>query len=1244
MFNARRNVLVLAGGGGHSALELTRNWCWLPLAIWQSRFFDTLVMDAAPSFTNAEWAQQLAAERALREQAEAELARVRARLTALEQPAAAPFQALHTQIGKLVHHLRLGVVLVDGSGQIQYVSPHFWRMFGLTPVAGPPFTPGQLFIDEAFADPAAFTSRVWALHTAGKTVLGEAFLLRDGRRLVLDYLVLDEAGAGRLICYRDVTRAHQRMTRTRAISHIPEQNPEPVFQLTAMGETVYANLAAGAFLRALAAEPAGQQWVLELVRTALGAPAQPHPAEMALAGQHYQLVAAAVPGQAYVTLHLTDITARYQAEQQMVQQREFYESVLEQVPTAVVVFDNEHRYLFINSSVEPDPALRAWMLGKTSAEACARRQRPAASAPQRAAAFAEVLRTGREVQWEETLSHADGTVRHIMIWYRPVRGLGGTALVIGLSIDLTERKRAEQLVVQQQEFYESILNLLPVDVAVFDAEHRFRFVNPSSISDPAVRRQIIGLTNDEYFALRQQQHPTGLVQQRKQYFDLAVRTGRDVTWEETRTDRNQRPQLIMRHLRPVFGTDGTLRLVVGSGIDITSRYQAEKLQHEVQAMLQEQQNFVRQIVDNLPNVIYLVSAEGGVSFSNKAYNEAALLAQHQQLDVDNPVVLKEVEQVRSLNQQVRATRQALTVDLPFTQISGEVLYFQMHKRPMLRADGQVDILTVSTDVTAVRQARYELERREKQYHDLVYYSQALICTHDLQGKLLTVNPAIERLMGVPAAQLVGRNLREVLPPPRAALRAYLKGANLPHDQARMVVLRTGTGKLRYLHYYTYQVTDEGRPPYVLASGYDVTSGVLAERALRQAKQQAEENAQAKETFLARMSHEIRTPLNGVLGMAGLLQKTPLTAAQQEYLNTMQHAGRHLLALLNDVLDMAKISADHLQLNQAPFDVGVVLHGAGQAVAALAAEKGLTLIVEPLAAPLPRVLGDAYRLHQVLLNLLGNAIKFTESGSVRLGAAVCPGPGQAHEAVVRFWVEDTGIGMTPAEQAHIFEAFAQANTETSLRFGGTGLGLAISQQLVVQMGGTLRVCSEPGRGTTFSFQLTLPHVLAAAQAAQPGLPPATSYEGLRGLRVLLAEDNLVNQQIAVAVLEYWGVQVHAVSNGTDALARLEAERFEVAILDIRMPGLSGVEVTQAIRRHPEAAHANIPVIALTANAFESDLVAYLAAGMTACLTKPYEEADLCELLLRLASQLPGKSAPGTELPGGQMRAPDDISGR
>lgn len=908
-------------------------------------------MPTAPSIpAAADQAAQLAAARVRAEKAEAALAGAQAHVAALEGElvaAAGSAQRHHAQLVALVQRLQVGLVLVDHEGRIQFVNQYFWELFGLVPVANPAagapgIPPAAVSIGNAFRDPAAFAARAWALHAAGQTVLQEEFVLADGRIIELDYLVLDQARAGRLICYRDVTERHRRDAQLRVLAHVPQHNPNPILQVAPTGEIVYANLAAAPLLRSLATDAPGAlyQRVLALVHAALSTPA-PHPQELAVAEQHYLFTAVAVPGHDHATLYLTDVTAQQHITQQLAQQRTFYESVLEQVPMAVAVFDAQHRYLFVNPVVEPDPVTRAWMLGKTSTEACQRRQRPAAVAQQRQAAFAEALRERRAVSWDERGANSAG-MEHMLVSYQPVPGPTGTRWVIATGVDITERKLAEAQMAKQREFYESVLNLLPVDVDVFDVQHRFLFVNPAAVSDPEVRRQMIGLNQAEYLARRPHQ-PAGLLEQRQHYFAEAMRTRQDVTWEELRPG----PQLMLRRLRAVFAADGVLRLVVGSGIDITARHEAEERQRRAQALLQEQQDFTRQVVDALPDVLYMMGPDGRPAFANAAYRASMVHSAHAQPSAEkNALVQDELRQIGALNDLVTRTQQPQSRELTFTLTTGETRYFNVQKQPMRQPDGQPGVLTVSNDVTAMKQARQALEQREKQYHDLVYYSQALICTLDLQGRLLSVNPAIEQLLGLPAAQLVGHFLHEaMLPDHHAALREYLDNPAPSSPNPQVMTILTATGERRYLNYYAHRVAEPGQPPYVVASGYDVTAGVRARRALQQAKQEAEENARAKEAFLAHMSHEIRTPLNGVLGMAALLQKTPLTEPQAEYLHTMQHAGRHLLALLNDVLDMAKITGQHLQLDHAPFDLAVVLQGAGQTVAALAEAKGLALTVD-----------------------------------------------------------------------------------------------------------------------------------------------------------------------------------------------------------------------------------------------------------------------------------------------------------
>lgn len=768
-----------------------------------------------------------------------------------------------------------------------------------------------------------------------------------------------------------------------------------------------------------------------------------------------------------------------QAAQKLHEQCSFYETVLEQIPVSVAVVDTEFRYLYLNPAVEPDPKARAWMLGKTNEEVCLFHRRPAAVTAQRQRGFEQARDEKREVNWEDRIPGGQEQ-RYLLRHLKPIFTADGELrFMIGTGIDITDRKQAEAKVAQQQEFYESILNFLPVDVAVFDTQHRYLFVNPSAIADPVMRQQIIGMTDADYLAFRQR--PVALADNRKHRFGQAVRTRQDVTWEETMMSPKG-PKRILRTMRAVFGADERVRLLVGSGIDITARYEAEQQHQRSEALFREQQNFVRMIVDALPNIVYVVDASNNITFRNAAFDKFAANSAHLYPEKQNEAVREQLQLIQSWRQKVRETGHSFTTELPLL-LNDDTCQLQVHLRPLSRSDGSLDVLTVSTDVTD----------------------------------------------------------------------------------------------------------------------------------LKKAKQEAEANAQAKEAFLSRMSHEIRTPLNGVLGMMALLKRTSLTPQQQEYLVTMQQAGQHLLALVNDVLDLAKITTHHLQLDLAAFDLSVLLHGAKQTVAPLASQKGLRFVIDPLELESARVIGDAYRLHQVLLNLLSNAIKFTMRGHVRVGITPLHETPQA--LTLRFWVEDSGVGIAPEEHTHIFDAFAQASAETSRRSGGTGLGLAISEQLVHHMGGMLLLCSTPGEGTTFSFVLTLPRA-PEELAQQPTTALEHNFEALCGLRVLLAEDNIVNQWIAIVLLEHWGVEVYAVANGTEALHQLQENQYDAALLDIHMPGLNGVEVTTSIRQHPDPVRATIPIIALTANAFAADQENYLAAGMSGCVTKPFQEADLCQMLLEL----------------------------
>ncbi|UOG73913.1 response regulator [Hymenobacter tibetensis] len=421
-----------------------------------------------------------------------------------------------------------------------------------------------------------------------------------------------------------------------------------------------------------------------------------------------------------------------------------------------------------------------------------------------------------------------------------------------------------------------------------------------------------------------------------------------------------------------------------------------------------------------------------------------------------------------------------------------------------------------------------------------------------------------------------------------------------------------TGPRHWLRLYTPVFGSEGKLRLVVGSSVDITERYLAEQTIQRARQEAEAAVQVRETFLANMSHEIRTPMNGVLGMASLLSRTTLDLQQQEYVSIIRNSGSHLLSILNDILDMAKISAGKLELEHTVFNLPDTVRAVTQLLAFRAAEKNIEFELLLPEQPLPLVLGDPHRLSQVLLNLLSNAIKFTTQGYAKLYCRLKAGTPET--LTVNFQVTDTGIGVALDKQEAIFESFNQAYADTTRHFGGTGLGLAISSSLVEQLGGHLLLCSRPGEGSTFGF--TLPFALAGTEN-YPAETPVTTLamaEQVKGWRVLLVEDHDVNRQLAQLVLEQYDIIVDAAASGVEALNLFESTYYNVVLMDIQMPDMSGLDVTTAMRRHHDLVRAHTPIIALTANILRSDNEKYLAAGMNDCLAKPFEEEELLGKML------------------------------
>jgi len=542
---------------------------------------------------------------------------------------------------------------------------------------------------------------------------------------------------------------------------------------------------------------------------------------------------------------------------------------------------------------------------------------------------------------------------------------------------------------------------------------------------------------------------------------------------------------------------------------------------------------------------------------------------------------------------------------------------------------------VETRTAELRESEHRLERLIAAAHD------AIIMV-DSAGRVCLWNDTASRTFGYTREEALGQPLHPLIAPDSASqagagLRSFAEsgegaavGKTLELDARR----RSGETFPVELSLAPLQLHGEW---HAIGIVRDITERRRAEEALRQhaeqlaaAKQAAEAADAAKSQFLANMSHEIRTPLNGILGMAALLQESPLDPEQREHAALLRRSGQLLLSLVNDILDFSKIEAGRLELELADFGVRAAIEDVAAMLRLEAASKGLrlTTCVDPA---LPRRLrGDPLRLRQVIANLGKNAVKFSASGEVRIEAALEADLG--HGARVRVTVTDQGIGIPAAKLGSLFSPFTQADGSITRRFGGTGLGLAISKQLVEMMGGAIGVESEEGKGSRFWFSVALAHSTDASASstgthrAVPALPPTVEeLASRRGGRVLVADDNEVNRVLVSKILERLGYRAVVVENGQQALAALRAQAVDAILMDCQMPELDGYEATRRIRAG-DAPDPRVPIVALTAHALAGVREQCLAAGMDDYVSKPIDPRRLDEVLQRLLDREAGDASP------------------
>ncbi|MBW3598391.1 MAG: PAS domain S-box protein [Planctomycetes bacterium] len=520
------------------------------------------------------------------------------------------------------------------------------------------------------------------------------------------------------------------------------------------------------------------------------------------------------------------------------------------------------------------------------------------------------------------------------------------------------------------------------------------------------------------------------------------------------------------------------------------------------------------------------------------------------------------------------------------------------------------------DVTVEREARRRLEESEALYESLVQNLPVHVIRKDLNGQFVFVNKSFCDLVARPADRIFGRTDRDLFPPELAA--------KYQEDDRRVIEQRQGyatvdehttpDGEKLYVEVRKTPLFDSrGMCTGVQGIFWDVTDRIRIEQEREEAKRAAEAANVAKSEFLANMSHEIRTPLNGVFGMTELLLETELNDEQREYLTMIRESGQVLLTVINDILDFSKIEAGKLDLEYEPLDLREVLGDTIKTLSLRAHHKGLELACRFDPAAPEMIVGDSTRLRQVVFNLVGNAIKFTEQGEVILDVACDSKTEEA--ATLRFAVKDTGVGVPADKLRRIFDAFEQADASTTRRFGGTGLGLAISSKLVDLMGGAIGVESEVGRGSTFHFTVTVP-----IAKGEEGAAPVDEVESIRDMPVLVVDDNQTHREILDEMLKSWGLAPTLAQDGEEALRALASSEqpFRLALIDAHMPGMSGFDLIERITAEAQRRGLNRAdvVLMLASGDRPGDIRRCRELEVAECLLKPIKQSELFDAVGRV----------------------------
>lgn len=756
---------------------------------------------------------------------------------------------------------------------------------------------------------------------------------------------------------------------------------------------------------------------------------------------------------------------------------------------------------------------------------------------------------------------------------------------------------------QYREVIESATDL----IYELDENGQFVFINP-------MMEQVTGFTKDELLQKKYWEilHPE-FIEQTVRFYKDQLKSKKEFSYLELVIISAAGKEVwIGQNARMIFTNNWVGR------VTIIARDITEVKETEI-ALLRSESKF-RILADNAPVGIFQTDDHGFCTYVNKIWCEIAGIKAEDVYGSGWTSTIHEEDKekvIETWNNFIEKESHQFNIEFRFVN---PVLGTRVvnGKATRVKTSGERSgFIGTLTDVTELKEAQLKLIESEKRYRLISEMSQDIISVFDLQNNFEYVSPASKKILGYEPEELIGKPGSSLVHPddveklerPTDIAQKGLDNSNY----STHFRLRRKDGSYVWIESLPNIIYDAtGKVKAIQTISRDITERKIAELELKSEKEKAEDATHAKSQFLSMMSHEIRTPMNAIIGLSNLLLQESPRKDQLESLELLKFSGENLLTIINDILDFNKIEAGKIELENIDFNLYELLTKTIQMLDNRASEKGIKLFLT-YKENLPHIFkGDPVRINQIIINLVGNAIKFTEHGYVELKVeGTAQGSGQ-HQ--LTFSVKDTGIGIEPEKVKLVFESFSQANSDTTRKFGGTGLGLSITKRLLNLMHSAIEVKSVPGYGSTFSFQLILKHGETKALENHVVSKQSINFTN-QDIHVLLVEDNRVNQVVAINFLKRWGMKADIANNGKEAFNLVQSKKYQIVLMDLQMPEMDGYEATRSIRALDDNYFKEIPILALTASAMIDVKFKVLQTGMNDFITKPFQPEELQTKLAR-----------------------------